>query len=72
MIRIWNVSLLMLAMFVLVSCGEKTEVVSTDSSEEAGIFLQIMLKDEKGQDISYVLFNPNVKTLDACNVVAEA
>ena len=72
MIRIWNMSLLMLAMFVLVSCGEKTEVVSTDSSEEAGIFLQIMPKDGKGQDISYVLFNPNVKTLDACNVVAEA
>ena len=72
MIRIWNVSLSMLAMFVLVSCGEKTELVSTDSSEEAGIFLQIMLEDEKGQEISYVSFNPNVKTLEACNVVVEA
>lgn len=71
MIRIWNVSLSMLAMFVLVSCGEKTEVVSTDSSEEAGIFLQIMLEDEKGQEISYVSFNPNVKTLEACDAAAE-
>ncbi|MDA1331331.1 MAG: hypothetical protein O3A65_02490 [Proteobacteria bacterium] len=64
MIRICRLSLSILSMFLLVSCGEAT-------TEEAGIFLQIMLKDKKGQEISYLSFNPNVKTLEACNAKAE-
>ena len=72
MMRMCRLGLSILFIYVLVGCGEEAQVVSLDSSEEAGIFLQIMLEDEKEQEISYVLFNPNVKTLEACNVVVEA
>ena len=71
MMRMCRLSLSILFIYVLVGCGEEAQVVSLDSSEEAGIFLQIMLEDEKEQEISYVLFNPNVKTLEACDAAAE-
>ena len=59
-------------MIILVGCSEPSDDGSIEAPDESGIFLQILLEDEKGQEISYVLFNPNVKTLDACNASAEA
>ncbi len=71
MVRFAGIGLCIFSMIILVGCGESSDDVSSGALDESGIFLQILLEDEKGQELSYVLFNPNVKTLDACNASAE-
>ncbi|MDC1311690.1 hypothetical protein N8Z26_04480 [Burkholderiales bacterium] len=66
-----SIGLCVFLTIILLGCGEKSDDASSEALDESGIFLQILLEDEKGQEISYVLFNPNVKTLDACNASAE-
>jgi hypothetical protein len=72
MVRFLGLGLCVVSMMILVGCGDSSDSTSPEDLDESGIFLQILLEDEKGQELSYVLFNPNVKTLDACNASAES
>lgn len=72
MVRFLGLGLCVVSMMILVGCGDSSDNTSPEDLDESGIFLQILLEDEKGQELSYVLFNPNVKTLDACNASAES
>lgn len=49
--------------------GDAGEKVNQESS--SGVFLQILLVNPEGEDMSYVLFNPNVKTIEECNQSAQ-
>lgn len=49
--------------------GDTGEKVNQESS--SGVFLQILLVNPEGEDMSYVLFNPNVKTIEECNQSAQ-
>jgi len=49
--------------------GDAGEKVNQESS--SGVFLQILLVNPDGEDMSYVLFNPNVKTIEECNQSAQ-
>jgi len=64
---IWWASLL--SILFLIACSNEQGVETEEGSSEGGVFLQILMQDDKEQEISYVLFNPNVKTLEACDLI---
>ena len=72
MVRFSGLGVCIFSMMILVGCGDSSDSTSPEELDESGVFLQIVLEDEKGQELSYVLFNPNVKTLDACNASSES
>ena len=72
MVRLSGVGFCVFSMIILIGCGDSSDDAPSEVLDESGIFLQILLEDEKGQELSYVLFNPNIKTLDACNASAES
>lgn len=70
MVRLSGIGFCVFSMIILIGCGDSSDDAPSEVLDESGIFLQILLEDEKGQELSYVLFNPNIKTLDACNASA--
>ena len=71
MTKYLGISLSIVSILLLVSCSEGPENMSDELPDEAGVFLQILLEDQKGQELSYVLFNPNVETVESCEASAE-
>lgn len=59
----------LLSILFLFACSNEQGVETQEGSSEGGVFLQILMQDDKEQEISYVLFNPNVKTLEACDLI---
>ena len=72
MVRLSGIGFCVFSMIILIGCGDSSDDAPSEVLDESGIFLQILLEDEKGQELSYVLFNPNIKTVDACNASAES
>lgn len=51
--------------------SQKTNNTTALNEEESGVFLQILLEDQEGQELSYMLFNPTVSSINACEASAE-
>ena len=61
MVRLSGIGFCVFSMIILIGCGDSSDDAPSEVTDESGIFLQILLEDEKGQELSYVLFNPNIK-----------
>lgn len=59
----------LLSILFLIACSNEQGVETQEGSSEGGVFLQILMQDDKEREISYVLFNPNIKTLEACDLI---